>query len=468
MNFAGFSSFQYRSKFNHSFLRRNFANFRIGQPHPQTHPHLMKENEITPGVTFEEYRRRRKDFWNLLCLIADMKKVKKERMVALIPSSPELFMSFDIPYTFRQDTNMNYLTGYQEPESLLVMENDKNTMFVRERDPSKELWNGPRSGTKGVMNVFGIDKAFPLSNLQQNIRSILTDSSLVFYERNINPEITKMIESTINVPFISPTQVLSTLRLKKSPAEIQLMRQSCEIAAKSMIEVMKITKPGISEHLLGSKMEYECKIRGAQRLSYPCVVAGGVNANTLHYITNDMILRNGDLVLMDAGCEYNGYSSDITRTFPINGRYTKEQREIYNIVLNANKKCIKMCKPGKGISIRKIHQLSVQLMEEDLINIGLVNKHVSLSKLFPHSIGHWLGMDVHDVNDISTSESIEDGMILTIEPGLYIPDEPEIPEKYRGIGIRIEDDILVTKDEPEVLTRFVPKEPEEIEKIMNS
>jgi intermediate cleaving peptidase 55 len=247
------------------------------------------------------------------------------------------------------------------------------------------------------------------------------------------------------------------------------MKQAGLIASLSMIEAMKATKVGMSEHQLAAIMEYHIKMRGAQRFSYPPVVAGGNNATTLHYINNDMILQDGDLVLMDAGCEFNGYASDITRVWPINGKFNKAQLEIYNLVLEANKMGINLCEASKKMSLSKIHNIITQFLNEGLISLGIKKKGINgIDTFYPHFIGHYLGMDTHDVKDLDCSITLKPGMIITIEPGIYIPYDDNIPSQYQGIGIRIEDNLLITEGEPVILTNHVPKEPYMIENIMSN
>jgi len=303
-----------------------------------------------------------------------------------------------------------------------------------------------------------------MDDLKEELPRILQrNTGPIFFNPNINPRINQFLQGMLSKQkILNVNTILASMRLIKSEAEIELMRKAGDVAAFSMVETMKATKPNMSEHELGAKMEYECKKMGAQRLSYPAVVAGGQNALTLHYITNDMILKDGDLVLMDAGAEYHGYSSDITRCWPVNGKFTEGQLELYNLVLHVNKECIKLCQ--RGNSLLSIHRSACSLFDEGLSKLGI---HGLSHDYFPHSIGHWLGMDVHDVGEISSSTTLESGMIITIEPGLYIPNKSDIPTKYRGIGIRVEDDVVVREGEPEVLTKNVPKDPQVIERIIN-
>lgn len=406
-----------------------------------------------------------------------------EKSLVIIPSFSERIMANDIPYRFRQQTDFWYLSGLQEPDSILIFEkrNAKDfqfTMFVRPRDPSREKWDGARSGTEGATSVFGADQAFNLEEIPVEFLKILERTEgEIFFDHKINPSLTSKLAGPFQrysrqMGLRSPTPAVESLRLFKSPAEIELMRKSGFIAAESMKEVMKVTRPGVSEDLLAATMHVESRRRGAQRLAYPPVVAGGINANTLHYVTNDMLLDDGDLVLVDAGCEYFGYTSDITRAWPVSGKFTPAQEEVYRVVLEANKKCIQLCRADSDMSIYKLQQKASQILLEGLVTLGIKSRLGGLvgdiDKFYPHNIGHYLGMDTHDTSHMSGASPLQPGMVITIEPGLYIPDEPSVPSQYRGIGIRIEDNVVITEGEPQVFTNDVPKEPEEIEALMAS
>lgn len=270
------------------------------------------------------------------------------------------------------------MTGYQEPNSLLLIDNNgKTTFFVRERDSYRELWDGYRTGTTKVISEFSIDESHNIESAKDFLPNLLSKYDTIFFDNNVNSSLSKLVNESISTPksMYNINSLLSSLRLIKTSSEIELMKQSCRIAAESMIECMKATKPGISEKVIEATMEYNCKIRGAQRLSYPPVVASGINANTLHYITNDMLLEDGQLLLMDAGCEFHGYSSDITRSWPINGQFTSPQLDIYNIVLNANKKCIDHCRISNDVSLRDIHNVALDVLKTGLIQLGILNSN---------------------------------------------------------------------------------------------
>lgn len=349
-----------------------------------------------------------------------------------------------------------------------VSSKPQEILFIRGKDPKREIWDGPRCPVEVAAEIFGFDSAYLSTSIETIVEPLLEKSNYVFFNSSIKSEISDRLKLS-NYQLSNPSFLISKMRIKKSEAEQELMRKSGKIAAESMKECMKYTQPGLSEFELGAKMEFECKKRGAQRLAYPPVVAGGINANTLHYIINDQILKDGDLVLVDAGAEYHGYASDITRTWPINGKFTNEQSEIYSLVLYANSSCIQFAR--KADNLFQIHALAEEILKNGLKYLGIIkeNQSINLSRFFPHFIGHFLGMDTHDVNNLSSGEKLEPGMVITIEPGLYIPTDEDIPQKYRGIGIRIEDNILLRDGkEPEVLTSDIPKYPKEIEELMKT
>ncbi|GAM22752.1 hypothetical protein SAMD00019534_059270, partial [Acytostelium subglobosum LB1] len=441
----------------------------IGQPTHFTHPHLLNKGELIKGITLEEFKLRRFKLSQLL----------PEGTCCVIMTPPEPMMSYDIPYHFRQQSNFYYFTGLNEPEAILVVErlkgNDyRTTMFLREKDAAREIWDGPRCGTKLATSIFGVDQAYDVKNTNKLIE-VIKDSSDIFV--NINGGEWPAIVTALSKQKISNFNIeklLQYVRLIKSDAEIAMMEQSGGIAGDSFAELMRYIQPGMNEHEVSAYFEYAIKRRGAQRMSYPPVVAGGNRANIIHYVANNMILKNGDLCLMDAGAEYWGFTSDITRTFPVNGRFTQAQREVYEAVLDVNKRCIPLCVAGS--SINKIHLQSVRFIVESLQRLGILSSEKSVDELikdgsyhkyYPHNIGHFLGMDTHDCPDVSYGETLANGMIITIEPGIYISDtDMDVDPKYRGIAIRVEDDVALTDNGPLVLTKNAPKEVKDIESLM--
>jgi Xaa-Pro aminopeptidase len=438
---------------------------RFGQPHPETHPHLLKPGEVTAGVPKEEYRRRREEFMSKL----------PQHSVALIPAHPESFMSFDIPYRFRQHTDFLYLTGYQEPDALALLSKTSNTapikftMFVRPRDPNREMWDGPRTGVEGALSFIGADEAYPLSSLEERLESYLRGKNHIFLDHTIHPKTTDTIARSLkkSIKVQSPKGILQMQRLIKSATEISCMQRSTFISGQAFADTIAYTRPGILESELEAYFEYQVRRRGAQRVAYPPVFASGIHANTLHYIANDDVMRDGQLLLVDAGGECDGFSSDISRTWPVNGRFSPAQLEVYEVLLEIQIKCIDKCRADGKMTMSNLHNYSTTLMKQGLSRLGLLKtKTADVDRFYPHSIGHWVGMDVHDVHDISLSLPLQPGMMCTVEPGIYIPDDPDVPPRFRGMGMRIEDDILVTDGAPEVLTREAPKDPKHIEQLM--
>ncbi|CAH1776311.1 unnamed protein product, partial [Owenia fusiformis] len=457
----------------------------FGQPSAQTHPHIIsKEEEVTPAITKEEYAQRRNT------LMSNLSKYginKDSSNILIIPSAEKQYMTHDIPYPFRQNTEFLYLCGFQEPDSALVIFNEgktsshKSVLFVPKRDPNSELWDGPRSGIDGAIALTGIDEAYNMSELELFLNKYLTHSNkfTLWYDTQRTPvpnvhnsTISEFIKQKKHCSIENPKRLLHMQRLLKSPAEIELMRHTTEVASQAFIDVMAFSHPGVNEAHLYAKMEVECRMRGADFLAYPPVVAGGNRANTIHYIANNQLIDGTEMVLMDAGCELHGYTSDITRTWPVSGTFTDAQREVYEAVLEVQLACIKLCKVG--CKLDDMFRAMVHMIGKQLIRLGIVPESTSDSEIYklardicPHHVSHYLGMDVHDTPSVSRSLAIQPGTIITVEPGMYFPkDNTKIPERFRGIGIRIEDDVLITEEGPDVLTHNCPKTIGAIEHVM--
>lgn len=407
-----------------------------------------------------------------------------EGSVVVLPAAKHYYMTNDIPYVYRQNNDFSYLTGFAEPGSVMVLHKHNNqtrfVLFVRERSEHSELWDGPRTGVERAPQAFGCDEAYDVKNLSVLLPDILENpATKQVYYRDIETDATdykKALDEVNHVPKAEIKGVMNRLRLVKTPVEIDMMRKSCSISANAFIATMKATGPTCSEHVMSAKIEYECRIRGSQRLAYPPVVATGISCNTLHYVMNDSIAKDGDLLLMDAGGEYFDYASDITRTWPTNGKFTFGQKAIYEAVLRTQKRVIKAAKTqfaldnGKtaNVTLAKLQVLAMESTMHELKALGITEDPQKLGAVYPHMIGHFLGMDVHDVPSIGYHEPLQPGMIITVEPGLYMPNEEWVPEPFRGVGVRIEDDVLITDGEPEVLTREAPKEVDELERIIGT
>ncbi len=425
--------------------------------------------------------------------LAEFMKRIGEDSIAIIPSARELYRSNDSNFRFRQDSDFYYLTGFEEPEAVAVIkpadEEHPFTLFVRPRDPEKEVWDGRRAGVEGALSEYGASAAFPIAEFDEKLMDLMNGATNLYYRiGNGNAEIDHLIINSIrrmrgmsrkgkSAPqaIIDTGAVLHEIRLIKSEEEIELMQRAADIAAEAHIEAMKAARPGMKEYEIEALIEYHFRKSGAAAPAYTSIVGSGANATVLHYITNDGTLKDGDLLLIDAGAEYRGYASDITRTFPINGRFTEAQRDIYDLVLETQVACVEMVRPG--VTNDEIKKRSIEMLTEGMVRFGLLQgepekliEEEKYKQFYMHGLGHYLGMDVHDVGRYYHKDEarlLEPGMVMTVEPGLYISvDAKDVPEKYLGIGVRIEDDVLVTEDAPRVLSNKVPKQGEEIEALM--
>jgi Xaa-Pro aminopeptidase len=411
--------------------------------------------------------------------------------VAIIPSAREATRSNDTHYRFRQDSDFFYLTGFEEPDAIAVINpsrSPKYTLFVRSRDPEREIWDGRRAGVEGAREQFGADESFPIAEFDEKLNDILDGAERLYYRLGVNSDLDNTIirqiarmrainRKPIHPPqtIIDPATIVHELRVLKSPEEIEIMQRAADIAAEAHVEAMKAVRPGMNEYEVEALIERVFREKGAAAPAYTSIVGAGPNATVLHYINNDGQLRDGDLLLVDAGAEYKGYASDITRTYPINGRFTKPQREIYELVLKAQKACVEMVRPG--VTHDQLKQHSIEVLTEGMVQLGLLKgdpeeliKEKKHEQFYMHGLGHMLGIDVHDVGLYyygKESRALEPGVVMTVEPGIYISvDTKNIPEQYLGIGVRIEDDVLCTQNGPRVLTTKVPKEISEIESLM--
>jgi len=411
--------------------------------------------------------------------------------VAIIPGAREATRSNDTHYRFRQDSDFFYLTGFEEPDAIAVIKSSsspKYTLFVRPRDPEREIWDGRRAGVEGARKEFGAEESYPIAEFDEKLNDLLDGAERLYYRLGVNRDLDDTIirqiarmrainRKPIHPPqtIIDPATIVHELRVVKSPEEIEIMQRAADIAAEAHCEAMKAVRAGMNEYEVEALIERVFRERGAAAPAYTSIVGAGPNATVLHYINNDGQLRDGDLLLVDAGAEYKGYASDITRTFPINGRFSKPQREIYELVLKAQKACVELVRPG--VTHDQLKQHSIEVLTEGLVELGLLKgdpeeliKEKKHEQFYMHGLGHMLGIDVHDVGRYyygKESRALEPGVVMTVEPGLYVSvDTKDIPEQYLGIGVRIEDDVLCTQNGPRVLTTKVPKEADEIEALM--
>ncbi len=410
--------------------------------------------------------------------------------VLLIPGANTLYRNADSAYAFRQDSNFYYLSGFCEPDSLMaIINNDdgiNSIIFVPPKDKLKEIWDGHRSGPIGAVKEFLFDKAYDNSEIDNMMPEILFGCDQVLYPiGKKNGFDQKVIDWTTeasskdrhskSINILDASSTIGNARLIKDDHEISLIKKACDISAEAHIEAMKNVKNAESEQSIESLYVYEFSKRGGRFPAYTPIVAGGENACVLHYIENNKKLNKNELLLVDAGCEYEMYASDITRTYPISGKFSKEQLEIYKIVFDAMNAAIDKVKDGNNIM--EPQQISEKIITNGLVELGLLHgdpedlhKKGAFKDFYMHKIGHWLGLDVHDAGDYMEGDDFmkfKPGMITTIEPGIYISRSMDVDDKWKGIGIRIEDDILVTKDGNENLTKKVPSDPAEIESLMS-
>ncbi|ORX68083.1 Creatinase/aminopeptidase [Anaeromyces robustus] len=523
-----------------TYSTKNEIKENIGQISSYTHPDIIKTTEITPGVSSLQYEFRR----------AKLIEEIPNHSIVIVGGYGLRYMSKGIFYKFHQNTDLLYLTGFNQPDSAVILEKDtslprkyKMTLFCLPKNKDLEKWDGPRCGLENAIKYFKADEAYSIKQFNKKLQGIIDQSIKklnrfpnvftntfikvnVIDDSNDNDNNTtssttttknKIIDSfsystsakTMSIGNTDPGEsdqlatlsaylrhlkirvpkskwpkesstysrnpdiiksvipIINNFRVIKSPFEIDLLKKVGDITGEAFIETYKGTKPGLSENHLETIFEYNIKFRDAQYLSYIPVVASGKNSLFMHYVDNNAKLKDGDLILMDAGAELYHYVSDVTRTWPVNGKFSKPQKELYQLLLNIQKKCINMCTVKSGKTLNQIHQRFIDILAKELSKV--FNRQLSwmeANDICPHHISHYMGMDVHDTEDVSRSLPLKKGMVVTIEPGLYIPYDDRYPKEYQGIGIRIEDDIVVTDKNPINLTISVPKEIDEIEAIM--
>ena len=414
--------------------------------------------------------------------------------IAIIATSPVAMRNRDADYKFRADSSFFYLTGFAEPEAVAIIETFESidegytySLFCRERDREMEIWHGYRAGVDGAVEDYDADEAYAIDLLDEEIIEKLLNKQKLFYRMgqqvDFDARVAKWIAeangesrkgTSAPAQVIQLDRILDEMRLHKSVQEIELMQIASTISAQAHTRAMQAVKPGMMEYALEAELNYIFGQNGCVP-SYNSIVGGGANGCILHYVENDKVLKDGDLVLIDAACEYQLYASDITRTFPVNGKFSSEQKALYDVVLKAQLAAIDAVRIGN--SYKEPHRIAVRILVQGLLDLGLMQGDIeqiieseSFHQFYMHGTGHWLGMDVHDVGSYKIEgewRAYEEGMTVTVEPGLYIaPDDETVDAKWRGIGIRIEDDVVVTKNGPRVLTAAVVKTVEEIEALM--
>ncbi len=411
--------------------------------------------------------------------------------IAILPTAGEQVRNRDVNYAFRPDSNFLYLTGFWEPEAVLVLipgrKHGEYVLFCREKDETQEIWHGRRAGQEGVLDRYGADDSFPISDIDEILPGLMENKTRVFYTMGVHTDfdqrltgwvnqLKQKVRMGVNAPgeFVALDHTLHEMRLFKSGNEIKMMKKAAGVSCKAHERLMKTCQPGMIEYQLEAEFVHQCMFNGCRDLAYPSIVGGGENGCILHYTENDAPLKDGDLVLVDAGGEYHGYASDITRTYPVNGHFSAEQKALYELVLEAQKAAIEMVYPGSHWNAP--HEVAVKVITRGLVRLGLLKGRVdtlireeAYKPFYMHRTGHWLGLDVHDVGDYKIDSEwrmLEPGMVLTIEPGIYTGDNRKIAQKWRNIGIRIEDDVRVTRTGYEVLTAAAIKEVAEIEALM--
>ncbi|KAL1527028.1 hypothetical protein AB1Y20_015715 [Prymnesium parvum] len=464
----------------------------IAQPLAATHPHLMSAGETTPGVSADEYSARRRALAEAL----------PPGGLALFPSAAPAYMSHDVQLPYYPDSDLFYLCGFAEQAALLACVAPRAAaapprwlLFVRPSCAEEEVWDGARAGVDGARTHILPDGAVhPLEAAARvlcaevsrgDVGALLCDEARrgdagARRDARLAPVLAQVLEAcgAAAVPRLSARALVHSLRVRKSAAERSLMAASAALCARAFGEVMRASvgaaARGATEGVLAAHFEFSARLEGAERLAYPCVVAGGENAVTLHYMHNNAVLSPGSMLLMDAGASYHSYCSDITRTWPLNGRFDAAQRALYEAVLDVNQRCIEAVRADGQTSLASLHATSVQLTLEHLISLGILRRddrqaYAKCQRYYPHAIGHWLGLEVHDCPTVGSNQPLQEGMVITIEPGLYFPrDDPELPDWCKGIGIRIEDDVLVNAPgtSATVLTHAAPKQPADIEEML--
>ncbi|ETW84620.1 Metallo peptidase M24B [Heterobasidion irregulare TC 32-1] len=459
---------------------------KFGQPTFQSHPHLLRSHELTPGIPASEYERRRRKLMDGL----------PDGSLVVSVSAQVKYMSGAIFYKFRQASDFWYLTGFEEPDSAVVLKKDSSargytmTLYSLGYDAHKAQWDGTRTDFSSIVDLFGADDARHTQNLAADLKSHLLSASTAYVDlpssaskrpaRGSYKLLMKYLSGSeaprgvyetildgLTAPKCKPlAPLVRALRGIKSEYEVEVMRRAAEISGKAHAKTMRLAEPGVSESHLAAHFEYLCARSGSQRPAYVPVVASGENALIIHYTHNDHLLREGELVLVDAGCEYNGYASDITRTFPASGTFTPPQRDLYAALLSAQKSLVALCTAAHGHSLDDLHRQSVSTLRKELQQIGFdlsMRSGLLERVLYPHYLSHPIGIDLHESDTFHRSEPLKEGMVITIEPGVYVPSDPAYPKHFHGLGIRIEDQVLIGKNDPVVLSVAAPKEIADVE-----
>ncbi|KAJ7229152.1 peptidase M24 [Mycena pura] len=471
----------------------------FGQPLFQSHPHLVQDTELTPGFSAQEYETRRHNLMNSL----------PDSSIVVSIAGTVKYMSGQIFYKFRQASDFRYLTGFDEPNSAVILEKTSSsrgyrmTLFSAGKDSAKEKWDGARwtahafhginlmkndfrTSFSEARHLFQADDARSIDHFASHLRSALSSYSNVFVDlpnhtHKSSKLTSKSILNFLSLPLVPRTEYdsivealsgsrhkplapkIAQLRAIKSEAELRTMRQAADISGRAHAKTMRFARPGLSEAALAAHFEYLCSLAGSERPAYVPVVASGANALIIHYTSNNHLIRENEILLIDAGCEYNGYASDITRSFPASGTFSSPQRDIYAAVLSVQKKLIELCTESSGLGIHQLHLKTCILLCQELKQIGIDVQAKDLDLLFPHYVSHPIGLDLHESSHFDRTGSLKAGMVITVEPGIYVPPSPQFPKHFHNIGIRIEDEVVVGKKHPVVLSVAAPKEIADVE-----
>ncbi|TAQ84922.1 hypothetical protein B7494_g6739 [Chlorociboria aeruginascens] len=453
-----------------SYTSISAADCQFGQPVYETHPHLLKAGEVTPGITAQEYADRRSK------LAAKL----PENGIAILASSDTKYRSGAVFYEFHQEPNFLYLTGFNEPEAVAVIQKVgslgeyKFYLFLRPKDPSAELWDGARSGEQAALDVFNADESGNIHHLSTLLTPLISAASEVYTDMAKSSSFSEffhredrqlsLFQKLLKDSKLKPLKhLMNDLRVLKSEAEVANMRTAGKISGRAFTNAMR--RQWTKEKDLGAFLDYEFKIGGCETAAYVPVIAGGQNALSIHYVRNDNVLQDGNIVLVDAGGEYGGYITDITRSWPVDGKFSDSQKDLYEAILQVQRTSIALCRETSNLTLDKIHTITQNGLKDALSQLGFDVSGDAMDVLFPHHVGHYIGLDVHDCPGFSRSVPLKSGHCVTIEPGVYVPNDERWPEHFRGTGIRIEDSICVLDDSPLVLTTEAVKEIVDIEAL---
>ncbi|KAG9237029.1 xaa-Pro aminopeptidase-like protein [Amylocarpus encephaloides] len=448
------------------------AELQFGQPVHETHPHLLGAGEITPGITAQEYSDRRSKLASSL----------PGNGIAILAASDTKYRSGAVFYEFHQDPNFLYLTGFNEPEAVAVIQKLGSTadynfhLFLRPKDAHAELWDGARSGEQAALDVFNADESGDIKNLPSLLQPLIDGASDVYTDITTQPsglrrffksqtqDSSSMFQKMVKDSRLKPLKpLMNNLRVVKSEAEIANMRMAGKISGRTFTNAMR--QQFSKEKDLGAFMDYNFKIGGCETSAYIPVIAGGKNALAIHYVSNNAALRDGEIVLVDAGGQYGGYIADITRTWPINGRFSDAQRDLYEAILRVQRSSVSLCRESSIMSLDNIHEVTQAGLKDALKQLGFDVSGDAMDVLFPHHVGHYVGLDVHDCPGFTRSTQIRSGYCVTVEPGIYVPNDERWPKHFQGLGIRIEDSVCVQDDHPLILTTEAVKEIVDIEAL---